>query len=68
MVNNQKVQVVKHAKLLGVTISSSLKWNMHIEDIIKNANNGCIAWYNWNEKRFQKKKSYNFTVRILGPY
>ena len=30
--------MVKHAKLLGVTISSSLKWNMHIEDIIKKAN------------------------------
>ena len=30
MVNNQKVEVAKHAKLLGVTISSSLKWNMHI--------------------------------------
>ena len=29
------VEVVKHAKLLGVILSDDLRWNMHVDSIVK---------------------------------
>ena len=29
------VEVVKHAKLLGVILSDDLTWNMHVDSIVK---------------------------------
>ena len=37
VVNNQELECVESAKLLGVTISNNLIWNMHIDQIIKKA-------------------------------
>ena len=37
VVNNQELECVESAKLLGVTISNNLTWNMHIDQIIKKA-------------------------------
>ena len=31
------VEVVKHAKLLGVELSDDLTWNMHVDSIVKKA-------------------------------
>ena len=33
--NNQPLEIVKSAKLLGMNISSDLKWNIHITEIMK---------------------------------
>ena len=38
VINNNEVDVVKSAKLLGVTISNDLTWNIHIDNIIKKVN------------------------------
>ena len=35
VVNNQPLEIVKSAKLLGMNISSYLKWNIHITEIMK---------------------------------
>ena len=35
VVNNQPLETVKSAKLLGINISSDLKWNIHITEIMK---------------------------------
>ena len=35
IVNAKGLEVVQHAKLLGVTISSDLSWNEHISNIVK---------------------------------
>ena len=35
VVNNQPLEIVKSAKLLGMNISSDLKWNIHITEIMK---------------------------------
>ena len=35
VVNNQPLEIVKSAKLLGMDISSDLKWNIHITEIMK---------------------------------
>ena len=33
--NNKPIEVVTSVKLLGLTISNDLKWNTHIEEVIK---------------------------------
>ena len=38
IVNGKDVVTVNNVKLLGVTMSSDLTWNAHIEEVIKNAN------------------------------
>ena len=35
IVNGKGLEVVQHAKLLGVTISSDLSWNEHISNVVK---------------------------------
>ena len=37
IIEGNRVEVVKHAKLLGVILSDDLTWNMHVESIIKKA-------------------------------
>jgi hypothetical protein len=36
-INNQTVNIVTQAKLLGVTISNDLKWNLHVNSVCKKA-------------------------------
>ena len=38
IVGRKELEVVDSVKLLGVTISSSLSWNAHIDEVIKKAN------------------------------
>lgn len=35
MINYQAVNVVDHVKLLGVTFSNDLKWNMYVDAVCK---------------------------------
>lgn len=37
MVGDNLLDVVSHAKILGVIISNDLKWNLHVDNIIKKA-------------------------------
>ena len=34
-INNKPIEVITSVKLLGLTISNNLKWNAHIENVIK---------------------------------
>ena len=36
-VNNKNLEVIPTAKLLGLTISSNLKWNAHVSEIVSKA-------------------------------
>lgn len=38
ILHGQVLQVVPHAKYLGVTLSSDLKWNHHVDQIVSKAN------------------------------
>ena len=38
IVNGKEIETVDNVKLLGVTMSSDLTWNAHIEEVIKKAN------------------------------
>ena len=35
MINNVSLEVVPHAKILGLNISDNLKWNYHVNEIVK---------------------------------
>ena len=37
VINDKQIDVVSHAKILGVNISSDLKWNHHISEVVKKA-------------------------------
>ena len=37
MLNNENLEVVKQAKLLGVIISDDLKWDQNTESLVKKA-------------------------------
>ena len=37
VVNGMRIELVATAKILGVNVSSNLKWNFHIDSIIKKA-------------------------------
>ncbi len=36
-VNGKELEIVKSAKLLGITVTSDLSWNVHINNVIKKA-------------------------------
>ena len=37
LVNGQELEVVKSTKRLGITVTSNLSWNEHVDDIVKKA-------------------------------
>ena len=37
-VNGKEIEVVYHAKILGLTVSSDCKWKMHVDNIVSKAN------------------------------
>ena len=37
LINNNPVDVVDYAKILGLTVSNNLKWNKHVDEVIKKA-------------------------------
>ena len=43
MIDNQTVNIVKHAKLLGVIVSNDLKWILHVNAICKKASKRLYA-------------------------
>ena len=44
IVSGKEIEIVDNAKLLGVTMSSDLTWNVHIEKVIKKANKRLIIF------------------------
>ena len=37
MVSGKELELVSHAKILGLTVSSDLKWTVHVEKIVSKA-------------------------------
>jgi hypothetical protein len=37
MINNAPLEVVPHAKILGLNVSDNLKWNYHVSELVKNS-------------------------------
>ena len=38
LINGSNIEVVNHVKILSFTISGDLKWNQHVDNIVKKAN------------------------------
>jgi hypothetical protein len=37
-INGSNLEIINHIKILGLTISNDLKWNQHVNNIVKKAN------------------------------
>ena len=48
VVNGMPIDLVTSAQILGLNISNDLKWNCHIDSIIKKAKKRCIAYLSLN--------------------
>ena len=42
-IHNNPLGVVKSAKILGLTLSDDLKWNEHVQQIVKKLEKDCIV-------------------------
>ena len=48
IVSKKELEVMDSAKVPGVTISSSLSWNAHIDEVIKKASKRLYSLCSWN--------------------
>jgi hypothetical protein len=67
MVSGRPVEVVSHAKLLGLTISDSLQWNKHIEETIKKANKRLYCPVQLRRARVSVKEIVQFYCTCISP-
>ena len=51
IIEGNPVEVVKHAKLLGVILSDDLTWNMHVDSIVKKLLKGYRPYMLYQLKR-----------------
>lgn len=65
-INNKAIEVVTNVKLLGLTSSNNLKWNAHIEDVIKK---GASRLYQLRQLKRAKGDTAQLVsiLRISGP-
>ena len=45
VVDEKELDLVNSAKILSITLSSDLKWNVYINETIKEAISVCIFWF-----------------------
>ena len=66
-VNGKKLPVVKSAKILGLTISSNLKWTDHINEVIKKANKRLYFIILLKRAKVSPKDIVNFYCTVIRP-
>ena len=66
-VNRKKLPVVKNAKILGLTISSNLKWTDHINEVIKKLTNVFTSLFYSSVQKSVRKILQTSTVQLSGP-
>ena len=66
-VNGKKLPVVKNAKILGLTISSNLKWTDHINEVIKNGNKRLYFIILLKRAKISPKDIANFYCTVIRP-
>lgn len=67
IINNLPLQVVDHAKILELTISSTLQWNHHINDIIKKANKRLFSLVQLKRTKLPEPDIINFYCTCIRP-
>ena len=59
-IDNVSLEVVDHAKILGLIISDSLQWNHHVNHIIKRANKRLYCLIQLKRAKISEKDIVNF--------
>ena len=61
------VEMVKHAKLLGVILSYDLTWNMHVDSIVKKAAKSVYMLYQLKRAGIRQTYLVNVYVSVVRP-
>ena len=61
------LEVVDHAKILGLIISDSLQWNTHVNHIIKKANERLYCLLQLKRAKISEKDIVNFYCTCIRP-
>ena len=67
-VNGKELEIVKSAKLLGVTVTSDLSWNVHINNVIKKAAKRLYFLVQLNLSRKELVLFYIICIRSILTY
>ena len=67
IIEGNPVEVVKHAKLLGVILSDDLTWNMHVDSIVKKAAKRVYMLYQLKRAGIRQTDLVNVYVSVVRP-
>ena len=61
------IEVVKHAKFLGVILSDDLTWNMHVDSIVQKAAKRVYMLYQLKRAGIRQTDLDNVYVSVVRP-
>ncbi len=64
-VNGKELEIVKSAKLLGVTVTSDLSWNVHINNVIKKAAKRLYFFVQLKEQIYPERNLCSFILHVF---
>ncbi len=64
---NSTVTTVESFRFLGTKISQDLKWDNHIESIVKRPSRGCTSFASWGSSTCHRSCWYSSTLPSLNP-
>ena len=64
-INDYPVEQVKSAKLLGIMLSSDLKWNEHVAYIVKKSSRRLYMLHLLKRAKADTKTLFNYSVHIV---
>ena len=67
IIEGNPVETVSHAKLLGVTISDDLKWNIHIDNIVKKAAKRVYMLYQMKRSGISQSDLITVYISVVRP-
>ena len=67
LINNKPIEVVSNAKILGVSISKDLRWNVHILEIVKKAPSRLYFLRQLKRAKINEKDLLTFYLTCVRP-
>ena len=67
LINDKPIEVVSNAKILGVSISKDLKWNIHILDIVTKASSRLYFLRQLKRAKIDEKDLLTFYLTCVRP-
>ncbi len=65
---NNSVNAVESFRFLGTTISQDLKWDTHIDSIVKRPSRECTFFVNWKSSTCHRRTWHSFTLLLLSRF